>query len=209
MKHLILASFGFVAALLIYTNFVQSEDSSSSPIPEKALMNHSKSSTHSGQIEIALLAGGCFWGVEELIRQLDGVIETEVGYTGGHFDQPTYKDVKTGATGHAEAVQIKFDPKKISYEEILRFFFRLHDPTTTNQQGNDIGSQYRSAVYFQNDAQKLIAEKIKSEVNQSGKWARPVVTEIASALTFYSAEPEHQDYLQRFPDGYTCHFLRD
>lgn len=158
---------------------------------------------------VATLAGGCFWGVEELIRKLAGVIETEVGYTGGKVDSPIYEVVKKGQTGHAEAIQIKFDPKKISYEEILNYFFRLHDPTTLNRQGNDIGTQYRSAIFYHDDEQKKIAEKVKDRVDKSGKWKSKVVTEIVPASKFYPAEGYHQDYLQKNPGGYTCHFLRE
>jgi len=159
--------------------------------------------------EIATLAGGCFWGVQELIRKLPGVTDSIVGYTGGYIDNPTYAIVKRGNTGHAEAIQIHFDSNKIKYEEILYYFFRLHDPTTKNRQGNDTGSQYRSAIFYHNEEQKKIAEKIKSEVNASGKWKNPIVTEIIQAAKFTPAEAEHQDYLQKFPTGYTCHFLRD
>ncbi len=160
-------------------------------------------------IETALLAGGCFWGVEELIRKLDGVVDTQAGYTGGNLDKPTYNDVHTGKTGHAEAVQIKFNPKKISYEAILKYFFRLHDPTTLNQQGNDKGTQYRSAIFYESPEQQAIALKVKAEVEKSHKWKKPIVTEITKASTFYPAEEEHQDYLQKNPNGYTCHYLRD
>jgi len=159
--------------------------------------------------ETATLAGGCFWGVEELIRQLDGVIDTTVGYTGGTLENPTYNDVKKGTTGHAESVQIDFDPSKISYEEILRFFFRLHDPTQRNRQMNDVGTQYRSAIFFHDDTQRESAERVRSEVDASGKWPRPIATEIVPASTFYSAEDYHQDYLRKNPWGYNCHFLRD
>ena len=160
-------------------------------------------------IETALLAGGCFWGVEELIRKLDGVVDTQAGYTGGNLDKPTYNDVHTGKTGHAEAVQIKFNPKKISYEAILKYFFRLHDPTTLNQQGNDKGTQYRSAIFYESPEQQAVAIKVKAEVEKSHKWKKPIVTEITKASTFYPAEEEHQDYLQKNPNGYTCHYLRD
>lgn len=159
--------------------------------------------------ETAILAGGCFWGVEELLRKLPGVLETSVGYTGGVLENPTYESVKKGTTGHAEAVRIVFDPSKISYEEILRYFFRLHDPTTLNRQGNDIGTQYRSAIFFHSDEQKKVAEKVKAEVEASGKWKKPLTTEITSASPFWTAEEYHQDYLQKNPNGYTCHFLRD
>jgi peptide methionine sulfoxide reductase msrA/msrB len=162
-----------------------------------------------GHKEIATLAGGCFWGVQELVRKLPGVIESVVGYTGGTTDKPDYEQVHTGRTGHAEAVQIVFDPTRISYADILRYFFRLHDPTTPNRQGNDIGSQYRSAIFFHSDEQRRTALQVKAEVDQSGKWKRKLVTEIVPASTFFPAEDYHQDYLQKHPDGYTCHYLRD
>jgi methionine-R-sulfoxide reductase/methionine-S-sulfoxide reductase len=159
--------------------------------------------------EVATLAGGCFWGVQELIRKLPGVIESTVGYTGGTLANPRYQDVHTGRTGHAEAVQIVFDPRQISYESILRYFFRLHDPTTLNRQGNDMGSQYRSAIFWNSDEQRRTAERVKAEVDGSGKWGKKVVTEIVKAGPFYPAEQDHQDYLQKNPGGYTCHYLRD
>ncbi len=159
--------------------------------------------------ETAILAGGCFWGMEELIRQLPGVQSTEVGYTGGTLENPSYEHVKRGDTGHAEAIQIVFDAETLSYAELLRFFFRIHDPTTLNRQGNDRGSQYRSAIFTLSDEQKNIARNIIKEVDTSGKWESPVVTEIVSAGEFYPAEDYHQDYLQKNPGGYTCHFIRD
>lgn len=161
-------------------------------------------------LETAILAGGCFWGMEELLRKIPGVLETEVGYTGGHTPRPTYRDVCTGTTGHAEAVRIVFDPSKLSYAELLeRWFFRMHDPTTKNRQGNDVGSQYRSAIFVTSPAQREVAEAVKRRVNESGKWPRPVVTEIVDAGPFTAAEEYHQDYLEKNPGGYTCHFLRD
>jgi peptide methionine sulfoxide reductase msrA/msrB len=159
--------------------------------------------------EVATLAGGCFWGVEEILREIPGVIDTEVGYTGGALAAPTYDKVKRGDTGHAEAVQITFDPQMVSYEEILRTFFRLHDPTTTNRQGNDVGTQYRSAIFFHTPEQEAAAIKVKAEVDASGKWKRPVVTQIVRAAEFTRAEDYHQDYLVKHPNGYTCHYLRD
>jgi len=159
--------------------------------------------------DVATLAGGCFWGVEELLRAETGVIETQVGYTGGGLKKPGYSDVKTGATGHAEAVQILFDPAKTNYEKLLTFFFKLHDPTTPNQQGNDKGTQYRSAIFYADDKQKEVAEKIKTRVDKSGAWKKPVVTQIVKLDQFWSAEEYHQDYLQKNPGGYTCHFVRD
>jgi methionine-S-sulfoxide reductase len=167
-------------------------------------MNATESAT-----ETATLAGGCFWGMEDILRQLPGVEETTVGYTGGALARPRYEHVKRGDTGHAEAIQIRFDPARLSYEDLLRVFFRIHDPTTANRQGNDVGSQYRSAIFFHSEAQRLSAEKIRGEVDRSGKWKRPVVTEIVPAVEFWPAEEYHQDYLVKNPGGYTCHFLRD
>ena len=158
--------------------------------------------------EIAVIAAGCFWGVEELLRKLDGVIETEVGYCNGNGENPVYNLVKTGTTGHAEAVKILFDPSKISYADLLHKFFKLHDPTTMNQQGNDIGTQYRSAIFYVSEAQKTTAEAITQEVADSGVWKKPIVTEIVLLKKFWSAEDYHQDYLQKNPDGYTCHYWR-
>ena len=159
--------------------------------------------------ETAVLAGGCFWGVEELIRQLPGVISTEVGYTGGGIPSPTYEMMTTGRTGHAEAVKIVFDPRKLSYADLLRYFFKLHDPTTINRQGNDRGTQYRSAIFYTTPGQKGVAEDVRKEVDASGKWKAPLVTEVTLASEWYRAEDYHQDYLQRNPNGYTCHYLRD
>lgn len=161
------------------------------------------------QRETAVLAGGCFWGMEDLLRKLDGVLETEVGYTGGTTRAPRYEEVKKGSTGHAEAIRIDFDPTRISYEELLGWFFRIHDPTTANRQGNDIGSQYRSAIFYASEAQRATAEAVKRKVDASGKWKRPVVTEIVPAAEFTSAEEFHQDYLEKHPGGYTCHYVRD
>jgi methionine-S-sulfoxide reductase len=156
--------------------------------------------------ETATLAGGCFWGVEELVRKLPGVVDTTVGYAGGTLDEPRYEDVKTGRTGHAESLQIVFDPSKISYDDILDFFFRLHDPTTANRQGNDIGTQYRSAIFYHDDAQRDAAQR--AILRAQPKWPRPIVTEVVPFTNFYEAEDYHQDYLQRKPNGYTCHYLR-
>ena len=158
--------------------------------------------------EVATLAGGCFWGMEELIRQQPGVVKIVVGYTGGTTVNPVYEQVHTGATGHAEAVQITFDPAKTSYENILTFFFHIHDPTTPNRQGNDIGSQYRSAIFYHSPEQKAVAERVKAKVDATGFWPRKVATEIVPAGPFYPAEGYHQDYLQKHPGGYTCHFVR-
>ncbi|WP_338110964.1 bifunctional methionine sulfoxide reductase B/A protein [Sorangium cellulosum] len=161
-------------------------------------------------LETAILAGGCFWGMEELLRKIPGVLETEVGYTGGRTKDPTYRDVKTGDTGHAESVRIVFDPAKVSYAELLeKWFFRMHDPTTRNRQGNDVGTQYRSAIFVTTPEQRRVAEEVKARVDRSGKWRAPVVTEIVEAGQFTRAEEYHQKYLVKYPDGYTCHYMRD
>ena len=159
--------------------------------------------------ETATLAAGCFWGVEELFRVLPGVVRTQVGYTGGTTADPVYAQVKSGTTGHAESIQIEFDPSKLQYKDLLRYFFKLHDPTTLNRQGNDVGTQYRSAIFYHSEAQKQVAEEVKLEVEKSGKWRRSITTEITAATAFYSAEEYHQQYLIKNPGGYTCHYLRD
>ncbi|MGY3805143.1 peptide-methionine (S)-S-oxide reductase MsrA [Pigmentibacter ruber] len=160
------------------------------------------------ETELATLAGGCFWGVEELFSKLEGVVATRVGYTGGLIENPTYDLVKLGTSGHAEAVQIEFLPEKISFEKILEYFFRLHDPTTLNQQGNDKGTQYRSAIFYHSELQKKNAEHVKKNVTDSKKWQRPIVTEIVPFVKFYLAEEFHQQYLKKNPNGYNCHYLR-
>lgn len=160
------------------------------------------------KIEKAIMAAGCFWGVEELLRSYKGVLNTEVGYCGGDEGEANYNLVKTGATEHAEALLVEFNPELLSYSDLLRAFFKLHDPTTKNQQGNDVGRQYRSAIFFFSEEQRAAAEEVKSEVQKSGLWRNPLVTEIVPAENFYSAEDHHQDYLQKNPNGYTCHFWR-
>ncbi len=154
--------------------------------------------------ERAVLAGGCFWGMQDLFRHYDGVLATRVGYTGGDVPNATYLDHGT----HAEAIEIRFDPGKVSYRQILEFFFQIHDPTTPDRQGNDRGPSYRSAVFFTSDEQKRVAVDTIADVNASGLWPGMVVTEVVPAGAFWVAEREHQDYLERFPDGYTCHFVR-
>ncbi len=154
--------------------------------------------------ETALLAGGCFWGVQDLLRSYPGVIETRVGYSGGDVPNATYRKHGT----HAEAVEIVFDPAKISYRQILEFFFQIHDPSTLDRQGNDLGSSYRSAIFYTSESQKQEALNAIADVDASGLWPGKVVTEVAPAGPFWEAEPEHQDYLQRIPDGYTCHWVR-
>jgi peptide methionine sulfoxide reductase msrA/msrB len=161
-------------------------------------------------LETAVLAGGCFWGMEELLRKIPGVLETEVGYTGGTTANPTYGDVKHGTTGHAESVKIVFDPKKLTYADLLeKWFFKMHDPTTANRQGNDVGTQYRSAIFVTSPEQRKVAEAVKAKVDKSGKWKRPVVTQIVEAGAWTPAEDYHQDYLEKNPGGYTCHWMRD
>jgi len=154
--------------------------------------------------ETAILAGGCFWGMQDLIRKLPGVSSTRVGYSGGDVPNATYRHHGT----HAEAIEIVFDPAKISFRDLLEFFFQIHDPTTVNRQGNDMGMSYRSGIYYMSDAQKQVAEETIKDVNASGLWPGKVVTEVKPAGPFWQAEPEHQDYLERFPEGYTCHYPR-
>ncbi|MCE9585894.1 peptide-methionine (S)-S-oxide reductase MsrA [Candidatus Uhrbacteria bacterium] len=156
------------------------------------------------ETRVAVLAGGCFWGLEELFRKQPGVVETVTGYTGGENEHPTYEN----HPGHAEALKITYDPEKTSYPELLDFFFRIHDPTTMNRQGNDVGSAYRSAIFYADDDQKKEAEKFIDIVNASGRWPSPVVTTIEPLKRFSEAEGYHQDYLQKNPGGYTCHFVR-
>jgi peptide-methionine (S)-S-oxide reductase len=154
--------------------------------------------------ERAILAGGCFWGMQDFLRRYPGVISTRVGYSGGDVPNATYRNHGT----HAEAIEIVFDPQVLSYRKLLEFFFQIHDPTTRNRQGNDIGASYRSAIFYTSDEQKRTAEDTIADVNASGLWPGKVVTEVAPAGAFWEAEPEHQDYLERYPGGYTCHFIR-
>ena len=155
-------------------------------------------------IEKAILAGGCFWGMQDLIRKMPGVESTRVGYSGGDVPNATYRNHGT----HAEAIEINFDPSVISYRQILEFFFQIHDPSTANRQGNDVGMSYRSAIFYVDDQQKATAEDTIADVNASGLWPGKVVTELSPAGPFWEAEPEHQDYLERIPNGYTCHYIR-
>jgi peptide-methionine (S)-S-oxide reductase len=154
--------------------------------------------------ERAVLAGGCFWGMQDLLRRRDGVVSTRVGYTGGHVPNATYRN----HAGHAEAIEIIFDPARTSYRQLLEIFFQIHDPTTRNRQGNDVGTSYRSAIFFTSDEQKRVAEETIADVDASDLWPGKVVTEVAPAGEFWEAESEHQDYLLKYPDGYTCHFVR-
>jgi peptide-methionine (S)-S-oxide reductase len=157
-----------------------------------------------GTTERAVLAGGCFWGMQDLIRKLPGVVSTRVGYSGGDVPNATYRNHGT----HAEAIEIVFDPATLSYRQLLEFFFQIHDPTTLNRQGNDRGMSYRSAIFYTSEEQKSVAEETIADVNASGLWPGKVATEVAAAGPFWEAEPEHQDYLERMPWGYTCHFPR-
>lgn len=154
--------------------------------------------------EVAILAGGCFWGVQDLIRRYPGVIATRVGYSGGEVKNATYRN----HGNHAEAIEIVFDPAVISFRQLLEFFFQIHDPTTVDRQGNDRGASYRSAIFYTNDEQKRVALDTIADVDASGLWPGKVVTEVTAAGDFWEAEPEHQDYLERIPNGYTCHFIR-
>jgi peptide-methionine (S)-S-oxide reductase len=154
--------------------------------------------------ETAVLAGGCFWGMEDLIRRRPGVLDTRVGYTGGHVANATYRN----HGGHAEAIEIVYDPTLTSYREMLEFFFQIHDPSTKNRQGNDIGTSYRSAIFYTDDTQREVALDTIADVDASGLWPGKVVTEVEPAGDFWEAEPEHQDYLERYPNGYTCHYVR-
>jgi peptide methionine sulfoxide reductase msrA/msrB len=177
-----------------------------SPVPSPA---GAAGATAASRTEIATLAGGCFWGMEAILRDVPGVLDTEVGYTGGAVANANYGIVHTGQSGHAEAVRIVFDPDRLSYEDLLGWFFRMHDPTTKDRQGNDVGTQYRSAIFVHSDAQRATAERVRAAVDASGKWPAPVVTVIESAGPFWRAEDDHQDYLEKNPGGYTCHYLRD
>ena len=157
----------------------------------------------------AIFAGGCFWGLEELIRVRPGILGTRVGYTGGHVSNPTYQMVCTKTTGHAEAIEIEYDNSITSYRALLEFFFQIHDPTTVDRQGNDVGDSYRSEIFTLNSEQEIEANDIIAKIDKSGHWPGKVVTKVSKATDFWEAEPEHQNYLQQYPRGYTCHFLRD
>ncbi len=174
-------------------------------IPEGALVESTKAD---GGLKRAVFAGGCFWGMEELFRKLPGVVKTRVGYTGGEKSDPTYNDVKVGDTGHAEALEISYDPLQVSYEELVVFFFKIHDPTTLNRQGNDVGTQYRSAIFINDQEEANIAVSVIKRIEDAEVLSGRIVTEVVRAREFYEAEGEHQGYLERFPGGYSCHFVR-
>lgn len=160
--------------------------------------------------EVAVLAGGCFWGIEGILREVPGVLSTDVGYTGGWMENPTYDDTHDSKSGHAESIRITFDPSVLSYADLLdNWFFRLHDPTTLNRQGNDIGTQYRSAIFPQSPEQATVAEQAIARAQTSGRWKKPITTTIEPASAWYSAEKYHQDYLRKNPGGYSCHYMRD
>jgi methionine-S-sulfoxide reductase len=159
--------------------------------------------------EVAIFAGGCFWCTEAVFLDVVGVSKVESGYTGGNTANPTYKQVCAGDTGHAEAIRITFDNRQLSYDDLLDIFFATHDPTQLNRQGNDVGTQYRSAIFPQTPEQKSTAERVKARIEASGKWKRPITTSIEPASSWYSAEGYHQDYLRKHPGGYSCHFMRD
>jgi methionine-S-sulfoxide reductase len=167
-----------------------------------------KGASMTNTTQTTYLAGGCFWGMEELVRQIPGVIETEVGYTGGETPNATYEVVKTGRSGHAESLKIVFDSKQLTYRHLLFEFFRMHNPTTRNQQGNDVGTQYRSVIFYVSEEQKRSAEEVIKTVDASGEWKAKVVTEVVPFKEFYRAEDYHQDYLVKHPHGYTCHYMR-
>jgi methionine-S-sulfoxide reductase len=182
-----------------------------SPVTQQggAAMPDRNASPDGKEREVAVLAGGCFWGMQDLLRKIPGVLETEVGYTGGWVANPRYEDTHDSRSGHAEAVRIVFDPRVLSYADLLeKWFFRMHDPTTLNRQGNDRGTQYRSAIFVADDGQRAVAEAVKARIQASGRWKGTITTEIATASTWYKAEDYHQDYLEKHSGGYTCHFLR-
>lgn len=172
------------------------------------LFSSAQAANSETKLETATFAAGCFWGTEEFFRKIPGVMESQVGYTGGTVDHPKYDDTHDGHTGHAESVEIKFDPSKVSYDQLLDQFFKMHDPTTKDRQGNDVGSQYRSAIFYHGEKQKQAALAFKTKVEKSGAWKAPITTEIVEAKTFWPAESEHQKYLQKNPGGYDNHYLR-
>ena len=160
-------------------------------------------------IETVYLAGGCYWGLEDLLSEIPGVVDTAVGFSGGHVKNVCYREVTTGTTGHAETVKVVFEPDILTFKDLLIFFFKIHDPTTLNQQGNDIGTQYRSAIFVTNNEQILLAEDLIKKIDASGVLKSKITTEVNTFNSFFSAEEDHQKYLKKFPDGYSCHFIRD
>jgi methionine-S-sulfoxide reductase len=199
LRATLLVALAGLAAITVEVGMA-ADDTRSVPAPAKA---------PAASREVAVLAGGCFWGMQDILRKIPGVLETEVGYTGGWVVNPRYEDTHDSRSGHAEAVRVVFDPRVLSYADLLeKWFFRMHDPTTPNRQGNDVGTQYRSAIFYEDEAQRATAEAVKKRVQASGKWKGTIVTEIVKASTWYPAEGYHQDYLVKNPGGYTCHFLR-
>jgi len=208
MKNALLIVFGLAALgafAMVRMNMSQTETDERPELDDTG--ESISAETESGDSEMketAILAGGCFWGMQDLIRKMPGIISTRVGYSGGDVPNATYRNHGS----HAEAIEIVFDPERTSYRNLLEFFFQIHDPTTVDRQGNDRGASYRSAIFYTTDEQKLVALDTIEDVNASGLWPGKVVTEVEPASPFWEAEPEHQDYLQRIPDGYTCHFIR-
>lgn len=201
---------GLAAALLLTAGlFAMILLTGRGPVADPPQLNPQTPMTQSTNTETAILAGGCFWGMEEILRKIPGVVATKVGYTGGTVKNPTYEQVCSGQTGHAEGLQVVFDPGQLTYEQLLGYFFRMHDPTTLNRQHNDVGTQYRSAIFYTSDAQRQTAERVKTTVDKSGRFKRPIVTEITAASEFYPGEDYHQKYLVKNPGGYNCHILRD
>ena len=188
--------------------FIPAHDLADHGYGEYAYLFDAPLMTASNREETAILAGGCFWGMQDLLRRQPGVIRTRVGYTGGAGDTAQYTHVKTGTTGHAEAIEVVFDPKRTSYRALLEFFFKIHDPTTLNRQGNDIGTQYRSAIFVSSDEQAAVAGQVIDDITRAGKWPAAIRTEVVRAQPFYAAEDYHQDYLEKNPGGYTCHWVR-
>jgi len=172
------------------------------------MTNQTLSNDKPSDLQVAYLAGGCYWGLEELIRKLPGVSNTYVGFTGGHVKNVSYKDVSRGDTGHAESIKIEFNSEVLSFKNLLFHFFTMHNPTTINQQGNDKGTQYRSSIFYTNEEQKNIAHQTINLVNKSKEWVNPVITEVIAFSNFYLAEESHQKYILKNPDGYSCHFVR-
>ena len=173
------------------------------------MTNQLHSEIKNNSLEVAYLAGGCYWGLEELIRKIPGVLNTKVGFSGGHVSNVSYKEVTRGDTGHAESIEIEFNSEKLTFEALLFNFFKMHNPTTVNQQGNDKGTQYRSSIFYKNDEQKNIAQQVINTVNNSKEWNNPVITEIIAFTSFYPAEESHQKYILKNPEGYSCHFVRN
>jgi len=200
-NYILLFSKSFLAILFMLTNSAAQTDSTNKTEINKQV--------ETNKLQEIVLAGGCFWGMEELLRGQKGVAEIEVGYAGGDTDKATYEFVKTGRTGNAESVRIKYDANQLNLENFLEYFFKIHDPTTLNRQGNDVGSQYRSAIFTTTKEQADIAQKVKDKVQLSGAWKKDLTTEITPLKGFTKAEDYHQDYLQKNPGGYTCHFVRD